>query len=473
LEKSSDSDPRKPISNNISHEQAIWVDSKTSTQRIDFVVQRVQELLKAVLALSCFVPIEVKPLGRKQTTLADLHEEGVHQVIGHLAKEIYHYLHLGGVGCDHVCRRGAVLTLVSVEIIEMELSGVGTENVTLRVRRTQPHLLFDEETTQHLLGNDADNDADVSRFVFDATNPFRGFEMLAELMRMPSREESPLPKAGQLQYIHETLPGGVILETFLGAGGFCFVYSCRTNNTFVKIPRSPRVTPMLQKEMEALSILGRGRRCPYVPEAPQKTLGTVTFRRLCETSRLPGLYLSGIVGTAASEHRKFSLKELCKIFDCVRHALKHAHGKGVFHLDVRPSNIIVRRKLSRTTLTFDVMLSDWGCAKLRGDQMKGFWGSVAFAHDEIHMNAQSTRAWKPMPKYDFASLAFTMVALISDLNNEVPWPEFYGNKVNNDMLEKRRKKSLEVITASLSSEPHVLRVLEDYLPADNTVASLP
>jgi hypothetical protein len=66
--------PRTPIRNNSisSEQQVFWIDSKTSARRIDFVVQRNPELLKAVLAPSLV-------LSQSRSNLldanADLHEE--------------------------------------------------------------------------------------------------------------------------------------------------------------------------------------------------------------------------------------------------------------------------------------------------------------------------------------------------------------------------------------------------------------
>ncbi len=101
----------------------------------------------------------------------------------------------------------------------MILSGVGTENVAWRVQKTQPLLLFDKETTHQLLG------MDTVDFEFDQSNPFRGFEMLAELMRTPSKEIPLLPKDnGQLQCSDDM--------TSIGASASCKVVTRKRLLTF-------------------------------------------------------------------------------------------------------------------------------------------------------------------------------------------------------------------------------------------------
>jgi serine/threonine protein kinase len=143
--------------------------------------------------------------------------------------------------------------------------------------------------------------------------------------------------------------------------------------------------------------------------------------------------------------------------------LEHAHEEGVCHLDVRPENIIVDFGSDETS--FKVQLGNWGCAQLMvNDEVEGFWGSLPFAYNEVHLK-ETSALWSPKPEYDFASLSFTMVALLGDLMNEIPWPKFFGMKVDIATLNRRRENSLLVINGS-DLEEELETVLQSFLPPE-------
>ena len=62
---------------------------------------------------------------REKAPLPKMLMQGENQVIGHLVKILMEAFYLGGIGVDRVVR-GVVMTMVSVEIVEIELSGMGT-----------------------------------------------------------------------------------------------------------------------------------------------------------------------------------------------------------------------------------------------------------------------------------------------------------------------------------------------------------
>jgi serine/threonine protein kinase len=201
---------------------------------------------------------------------------------------------------------------------------------------------------------------------------------------------------------------------------------------------------------------------PCIPKLLHAGIGIVGFRRQCENSEVSSLALSGIVGIAASNVVLFSIEQLTKLFKGVKAALIHAHSRSCCHLDVRPSNIIVALGPEDTTLK--VQLVDWGCAQFISDsKVKGFWGSVPFAHDEIQFKT-SQDLWIPKTGYDFASLAFTMAALLGHVSNEMPWPwPAFFMRVDQDMLDSRRIAAVAEIDGSDLNE-ELKAELKRYLP---------
>ncbi len=101
-------------------------------------------------------------------------------VLGHLAEHLAEALGFGGVGVDRKCR-GAVLTLTSIEIMELELMNVGASDAKLQLKRSGAYPLFDEKTTRCLLGlNDKDGVAGLNPELVD-DDLSKGFAILASL----------------------------------------------------------------------------------------------------------------------------------------------------------------------------------------------------------------------------------------------------------------------------------------------------
>jgi serine/threonine protein kinase len=118
--------------------------------------------------------------------------------------------------------------------------------------------------------------------------------------------------------------------------------------------------------------------------------------------------------------------------------LAYAHGKHVIHLDVSPRNIIYVRNGEK------FVLIDWGCAATGEEKVKGFYGTLPFAHAEVHKKA-NTQEWIPRAKHDKASLLFTLFAL--DAGTPVPWSGF-NRRLDEDtgVLKKRRDDTKKFLT---------------------------
>jgi hypothetical protein len=233
-------DRRKKFESNFAscvlRERACFVKSNFSIRNIDFVTKQVEEQLRRDLVHVHFAPLGVEPLPM-------LHDEGVSHVSNRLTERIQQFFHLGGVGINHLCR-GAVLTQISVDILEMELLDVATEKVKVQLRRTEPHFLFDESTTKILLGTN-----DLPDFKSD------GFGLLAALMRIsnsPSSDEtSSYPRLQEICYREANSKEEYQLTGFLGVEGLSRLFGLDTNS-FVHMSKSPECTLYLIEEMQIL-----------------------------------------------------------------------------------------------------------------------------------------------------------------------------------------------------------------------------
>jgi hypothetical protein len=431
----------------------------TMSRRIDMVANRVAEHLRAIFSFMYFFPIEVKPLGRKKVPLRKVLAEGGNQVKGHLSRRSQHFFHFAGIGVNRKCR-GAVLTLVSIKVYEMELRNVGTRKVKLYLRRTKTLSLFDEKTTTMILGG---KDTRPINFEMEKNLP-KGFLILAKLLSGPSEECGFFTSEESITFRDSSgIPRSLNLngDNYLGAGSFGVVYKWNENeeDSVVKIPKSFRAVPSLRKEAKVLGHFDH----PNIPKA----IGMVRLKLRandggrCDVGRLDCLRLKGLVGTAASR-TELSLRDINMVVNSVKQALDHAHERGYVHLDVRPSNIIVKKNADRSV---SVQLIDWGCAANMREKLTGFRGSLPFCHREIfnslveqaQQNKKRKKIWKAKPKHDFESLAYTVAVLYHRKKSfsEVPWCGLNNNAVVDEgYLELRDKLALALLQSSsgLSTE---------------------
>ncbi|MEI7891366.1 MAG: serine/threonine-protein kinase [bacterium] len=66
-------------------------------------------------------------------------------------------------------------------------------------------------------------------------------------------------------------------------------------------------------------------------------------------------------------------KQVLKISECVLHALEYAHNKGIFHLDVKPGNILIKNENI-------YKLSDFGLASLKNENGLSFFKEIYTIH---------------------------------------------------------------------------------------------
>jgi serine/threonine protein kinase len=180
---------------------------------------------------------------------------------------------------------------------------------------------------------------------------------------------------------------------------------------FLKMPKAASLAMNLKQEASILNKLQMGQSCRFIPRC-DSGVSEFTSTNRGEISIVAGLRLRGVVGLPL--HRLL----LCdwathfkSIVDNVFAALDFAHGKKIFHLDVRPGNIIVG-------VAGYAMLSDWGCAVEQVDNavLKSFHGCTPYAHNRLL--GKKPGAYKISTELDFASLAYTLVHVCA---GELQW----------------------------------------------------
>jgi serine/threonine protein kinase len=135
-------------------------------------------------------------------------------------------------------------------------------------------------------------------------------------------------------------------------------------------------------------------------------------------------------------------EEILFVAEGVRRALEFAHGKLWFHLDVRPSNIVI--EFDNNGNTMRAVLIDWGIAS--NQEVTGFQGSKLYAHDDI-FTQKTTESWIPEAKHDYASLFYTLVVMQG--KGHVPWGSYCNTKADDlaVYVAKRRKIAIAVCNA--------------------------
>jgi hypothetical protein len=433
---------------------------------IDFVVtSSAEEYLMAILPAMLGVPIEVKPITRKDTTVDKLLLEAQNQVVGHLAKRAMFSFDFGGIGEDCTVF-GLELTMGSVTVVVLKLSGVGTANVQVTARRTKRVPLFDKDTRAKLFGDKAKDVEASFEIEKEPQGMPEGFCLLARtLMSVPHGLGTSLMKSNKGCHhsfsLRDHAAESIEVGQYLGSGAFSHVLELvvkGSNNVFIKVPKSHRMKKSLESEAEALKEVCGHICIPqlYHTDDPIKTLD---IKIRCESSALPCLPLRGLIGQPASHQHRWESDKLKIILLEVYAALVHANSKGWAHLDVRPSNIITRADPSGDG--FEVMLIDWGCAHRTGDQLKGFIGCPPYAHDELFGR---TKDWYPRLDHDLASLAYSVASLSHGC---IPWSGFPNHRAVLDDVRKRRfemasdvlKPLLQKWNVSLNVEEALLKAI--------------
>ena len=394
-------------------------------RRIDFSVHEPQEHLAAIFPAMLQRAIEVKVVGENLKCFIKFQDKGYQQICGHQAKRLHYSFDFGGIGEDDSVF-GVVLTMASIEVLELELKGVGTEKVELIQRSSKCLPLMKGVSAKHY--------GHVRECVVDDDKHASGFVVLAGALAMLQstgergcRDTCTSPSLGQPKF------------EYLGSGAFSHAVKTGVDE-FMKIPKAAAMEKTLEEEAKILLLLAGETVREDIPRLCENEAKVSEVRLVLrkEVSTLHCLKMKGIVGEPVSNllsrPSEVRRKALRSIVEQVYKALCFAHGRKVpvFHLDVRPGNVIILLDGQ-----YKVMLSDWGCALEGKTRHKGFRGCPPYAHDDLLQK----ESWTPRKEHDFASLAYTLAHLYE---GKLLWRDFAAKSSDTGKrLEIVKKKGRE------------------------------
>jgi Protein kinase domain len=380
--------------------------------RVDLLVHNFREHLPNILHVMLKGTVEVK--ASATGTSDQKMQQGENQTVGHLSKRALASFHFLGVGLDATLY-GITFTLRKLSVVEMVLENVGTDDVSIKVGRT-PRLDFQDD--------------------LDA------FAILAGALKASLKLEEP---ALSNTLVSCNTNGNVFnelnIDGFLGSGAFAYVFATTGTNEFVKIPKQASCWKSLKREGQILqSLTGHD----SIPALKFDQVCELKFALRGQVGRSIGLFLVGIVGKSADEYMKEKKGEDAydaagKLVVQVYDALTYAHERNIFHLDIRPSNIVVSTGMGEVYPK--IMVIDWGCAAKAGDRF-AFRGCVPFAHDSLLSKLSSAsrpRKAEQLKSFDWASLAYTFYGLC---NGHIPWAQYLQNRTCPASSDLQHRKTI-------------------------------
>jgi serine/threonine protein kinase len=165
-----------------------------------------------------------------------------------------------------------------------------------------------------------------------------------------------MPQAGQRV-------GEYVLEEPLGSGAFGQVWRARHHAWLdqivaVKIPTDPQYLRNLQREGAAI----QGIVHPNVARA-------IAFDPFADPAYLVTEYVPGSSLRPLIAKKSLGPVDAVAVMQQVLSGLKHAHGKGIVHRDVKPENILVHERAAKEGYATEgvVKLTDFGLGRAAGD----------------------------------------------------------------------------------------------------------
>ena len=289
-----------------------------------------------------------------------------------------------------------------------------------------------ESVTAEALGRMLDNE-----FTSDAPPDWLKVSRREDI---PEPEEPPEPEpdsAPETLTVDDLKPGVVVFDHYciekeLGAGGQGMVFLATNMNTVVEAHRR-----VVLKVLRCENCSDESAMKDFIREA--NTLSNLRDERIaacywCKVlGNVPILAMEYIEGESLDKYLadqtdgKISEEEARELLLPIAEALDYAHAKGIFHRDVKPQNIIVRKvpkkignKLIRTCLLdFGIASRDQG-----GGAMTSFWSVRGTLQ---YMSWEQNMSWrKPSASMDVYSLAVTAYECIMGV---LPYPDGWDDSV--------------------------------------------
>ncbi|MCB0752184.1 MAG: serine/threonine protein kinase [Ignavibacteriae bacterium] len=212
----------------------------------------------------------------------------------------------------------------------------------------------------------------------------------------------------------------------ISKGNYGVVYLCE--NTYlsnrkeaVKLiyPKSKKEEELaneLNKNLFESSVLEYLRKSQYIVEIYDADFLTDCFRINME-------YLqNGSVQDQLDSQTILTTKQVLKISECILHALEYAHNKHIFHLDVKPGNILVKNENV-------FKLSDFGLSSITDKDGKSLFKEIYTKHfPPEKLSQQQNKATVQTDIYMFG------VTLYRLLNGDAYINDQWGSYQSQDLL---------------------------------------
>jgi hypothetical protein len=439
-------DPTSSPTKNRSRREVIIPATTVRCRRyVDFVIEDEGRFYVYLQDYAMQLVCEGKPGCRRGKKPFALLDEARDQALSHVAKYVTSGLNFAGIGTNThgTC---IVATLAVVQVLQLELSGVGTTDAKLQLKQSRMLPLMTEKNYKKWT-NDTEYKEEFIELgtllypASDAVEPGIPLGLLCLFNLMKKRRAD--------LFGPKDVFNGEDVGALIGRGSFSDTYAYKENHV-IKISRVG-VSKSLKIEYDILSSLksdieSENITClpivhEYFPKFPT-SLGELSVK-------LPALVISprGMVSTKALHCGQFKDngdKVLFQIKEDISAALNFIHLKEIFHLDVAPKNVVVVMLLRNNQVIQHAMLIDFSVAwskKATTQKICGFVGTPSYSHQDIFYHYPKT-FWVPCAKHDFVGLGYTLATLAN--NGKLPFPPFSGfpTSLGKNKEKKKKLKSL-------------------------------
>ncbi|KAI2491566.1 hypothetical protein MHU86_22994 [Fragilaria crotonensis] len=349
------------LEQHVIHEQGMEKVDIRKVRSVDFVVSPLAEEYSSSTSPAMLrVPMECKPVARKNVPVGKLLVTARDHILGHMAKKAMIFFDVGGIGEDCTLV-GLVLTMGSFVVVVLELTGVGTENVRINTKRTKHAPLFDKETGKNLFGEKASEVAALFEDVNEEHGMPSGCCLLARtLMSVQVGLGTSLMQRSE--GCRDTFV--VVADNAEPVEAGCYLGSGAHSRLFLMCHQ---MTGHLEHESQVLQKLGRHGNIPQLHDV-DTPISTFRGKIRCERADISCLRLKGIIGQPTSQKRKWSSGFDMMVSD-VCATLNSVHSDGWTHIYVRPANIMV--KVDSSGNSNKVKLTNWCCARHKSEKEIG------------------------------------------------------------------------------------------------------